>query len=201
MSRIKAVQQGTNAELIATAQALYPMSGLTLDLTPGDELGFWRDFKPESLTLLEHGLDFRDTGMIGGFYEDVVFDPPYVTKGGHKTSTIEAMNKRYGMLHVEKSPQLQWDLQIAPGVREAARLLKRKGRLWLKCMDYVTSGKVWWFTKDALAMLTEAGFKLEDEFILDGNPGPQPSLNLDGTPRRQVHAARAHSVLMIAVKK
>lgn len=225
MARIKAVQQGTNAALIATAQALYPMNGSVFDMTPGDELGFWKEFQPESLTLLAPITeDFRNVWCADGAFDHAVFDPPYVTKGGHKTSTIDEMNKRYGMLHVEKNPMDQWNLQILPGVAEANRLLKKKGLLWFKLQDYVTSGKVWWFTKMALAELEARGFKLIDEFILDGNPGPQPLTDrckaCDGTglftieqpvcprcdgagtiPRRQVHAARAHSVLMIAQKK
>lgn len=229
MARIKAVQQGNNAHLIATAQALYPMTGAVLDLTPGDEMGFWKEFQPEDLNYDQQ--DFRHTDWHAHMFDHVVFDPPYVTKGGHKTSTIDEMNQRYGMLHVEKNPMDQWNLQILPGVSEANRLLKKKGLLWFKLQDYVTSGKVWWFTKMALAELEARGFKLIDEFILDGNPGPQPLFDkckaCDGEgggwvsygdddwdreecspchgtgyiPRRQVHAARAHSVLMIAQKK
>jgi hypothetical protein len=104
--------------------------------------------------------------------------------------------------------------------------------------DYVTSGKIWWFTKMALQELAwtadgfdgeiVGGFDLVDEFILDGHPGPQPltdkckecagegTKSLSGMPgmlhcpacngtgkvsRRQVHARRAHSVLMVCKKK
>lgn len=197
---ITAVQQGTNAELVATAHALYPMGERVLDLTPGDELGFWSRVVPLGLHLLPPGRDFRRTGGRGGCWSDVVFDPPYVAKGGHSTSTIGAMNKRYGMLHVERNPDLQWRRQMVPGCVEAHRLLEPGGRLWFKLQDYVTGGRVHWFTKLALPALTDVGFTLVDEFILDGRPGPQPTRNPDGTPRRQVHARRAHSVLLIARK-
>jgi hypothetical protein len=198
VTRITAVQQGTNAQLIATAQALYPMSGQVFDMTPGPKLGFWSVFMPANLSLLHERDDFRQTCETSSQFDHVAFDPPYVTKGGHATSTISDMSERYGMLHVERSPMLQWRHQVLPGITEAHRLLKPGGLLWLKCMDYVTSGRVWWFSKLAFIALTTTGFDLVDEFILDGKPGPQPLTNLDGTPRRQVHAARAHSVLMIA---
>lgn len=68
-------------------------------------------------------------------------------------------------------------------------------------MDYVTGARVHWFTKLALDVLDDAGFDLVDEFILAGKPGPQPKTNPDGSPRRQVHARRAHSVLMIARRR
>lgn len=184
MTAVTAVQRGTNAELIATAQALYPMNGSVLDLTPGPKQGFWTKHRPDGLQLLPPELDFRKTGLTVT-YDHVVFDPPYVTKGGHSTSTIGEMSDRYGMLHVEKDPMAQWDRQIVPGMREAHRLLEPGGLLWWKMQDYVTSGKVWWFTKMALGALAWAGidfdgddivqgFDLIDEFILAGNPGPQP---------------------------
>ncbi len=198
MSVITAVQRGTNATLIATAQALYPMNGIVLDLTPGDKLGFWKVHRPDGLVLLDAGEDFRCVNWSSSTFDHVVFDPPYVAKGGHATSTIGEMNARYGMLHVEKNPQLQWERQILPGVTEARRLLKPGGLLWFKCMSYVTGGRVYWFAKLALPALDERCFDLVDEFILDGKPGPQPTMNRDGSARCQVHARNAHSFLMIA---
>lgn len=225
--RIKSVTQGTNAHLIATAQKLYPMNGAVLDLTPGEKLGFWKEFRPEILHLLGRDTDFRSTPFPPEVFDHVVFDPPYVAKGGHSTSTIPEMNKRYGMLHVERNPLMQWQYQILPGIREAHRLLVKDGLLWFKLQDYVTSGKVWWFTKESYRDLAVIGFDLEDEFILDGNPGPQPlttkcnacqgsgrvyqhmAISFEcpvcegvGTlPRIQKHAAKAHSVLQIARKR
>lgn len=220
MARIKAVQRGTNAALIATAQTLYPMDGTVLDLTPGDSLGFWKEHHPDGLELLPAGFDFRHTVYDDGQFDDVTFDPPYVTKGGHDTSTIDEMNVRYGMLHTEPTPMAQWERQIIPGIVEAKRILRRPskgqrgGRLWLKLQDYVTSGHKWWFAKLAYTALDMCGFDLIDEFILDGHTGPQPTTDrckaCDGlsdcdacygtgkVPRRQVHTASAHSVLLIA---
>jgi len=194
------VQRGTNADLIAAAQALYPMDGLVVDLTPGTKGGFWKKHQPDHLFLLPDSADFRRTHWPAGMFHHAVFDPPYVAKGGHKTSTIHEMNDRYGMLHVEKNPTLQWELQIIPGVKEAHRLLRRRGLLWWKLQDYVTAGRTHWFTKSALGELDAIGFELVDGFILDGKPGPQPKMNRDGTPRRQVHARNAHSELLIARK-
>lgn len=231
MSAITSVQEGTNGELIATAQALYPMNGLTLDMTPGTKQGFWSKFAPNNLVFLKAGSDFRSTSLQHGAFDDVVFDPPYVAPGGRSTSTIGEMNDRFGMQDTESTPFGQWNTQIVPGVWEAHRLLKPNGLLWFKCCDYVSSGKVHWFTKHALPMLDQVGFTLVDEFILAGHTGPQPLTDkckaCDGCgtvpqspgqpcdgyteceackgsgtkPRRQVHARRAHSVLMIARKR
>lgn len=198
---IKRVQRGTNGELIATAQNLHAFGARVLDLTPGEHMGMWNRIVPLDLRLLPPGRDFRRLSSASGAWTDVIFDPPYVAKGGHKTSTIHEMNVRYGMLHVEKNPRLQWQRQILPGLTESHRLLEPGGRLWFKCMDYVTNGAVYWFTKMALPELEARGFELVDEFILDGEPGPQPTRNRDGSRRRQVHARNAHSVLMIARKR
>lgn len=226
---ITRIQTGTNAELIATAQALYPMEGRVLDLTPGTAEGFWTKHRPDELGLLRDE-DFRRTELPGASYAHVVFDPPYVAKGGHKTSTISEMNDRYGMLHVEKNPELQWSRQIVPGIAEAHRLIADDGLLWFKCMDYVTAGRVHWFTKRALALFQATGwFELVDEFLLNGHTGPQPTTTkcgkckgsgqmsfglpsngpekcsfCDGAgaiPRRQVHARNTHSALLIARKR
>lgn len=198
--RIKSIQKGTNAQLIATAAQLYPLEGAVLDMTPGDELGFWHELMPPGLVLLPAGCDFRDTGANRADWDHIIYDPPYVTKGGHKTSTIDTMNRRYGMLEVEKAPLEQWTKVILPGVAEANRILKKGGLLWWKMQDYVTSGHVFWFTKMAYGEVEKRGFRLVDEFILDGNPGPQPLVNIDGTPRIQRHAAKAHSNLLICKK-
>lgn len=242
MKAIESIQRGNNAELIATAAQLYPLDGPVLDLTPGDEMGFWTRIVPAELYALVHG-DFRDATAPDalvrlngsraagaparrGEWRHVVFDPPYVTKGGHATSTTHDMNARYGMLHVERNPPAQWQLQIVPGVMHAYDLLAPGGLLWWKCMDYVTGGKIHWFTKMAYPLLNTLGFQLEDEFILHGHPGPQPKgrtrkcsackgtgrMRLGGfecdecegsgrEPSRQQHARRSHSVLLIARKK
>lgn len=256
MSRVTAVQwdedadvegldervfQGNNGSLVATVAQLYPLHGDVLDLTPGKALGFWNTIRPDGLVLLNGAapdlgpgltvrpIDFRAVPWPDAQFDHVVFDPPYVAKGGHDTSTLGEMNERYGMLTDGKNPREQWERVILPGLTEAARLLRSGGLLWFKCMDYVTGGKVHWFAKEALVELAQRGLVLEDEFILAGRPGPQPLTDrcraCDGTgevphpiplpagvtalpcascdgvgsrPRRQVHAARAHSVLLLA---
>ena len=121
--------------------------------------------------------------------------------GGRKASTIVHMNDRFGMHTTERTPSAQWDNQIVPGIVEAHWLLADRGLLWFKCMDYVWDGRVHWFSKLAYPVLTDVGFEPVDEFVLARMPGPQPTLNRVGTPRRQVHARHAHSVLMIAHRR
>lgn len=225
---ITAVQTGTNGALLLTAQALYPMVGPVLDLTPGEKRGFWTNFTPDHIDYLVADADFRTTGLPSDFWDHVVFDPPYVAPGGRATSTLDEMNDRYGMQDTAASPWEQWNTQIVLGVCEAHRLLRPKGLLWFKVCDYVSSGKVHWFTKHALPMLNQCGFDLVDEFILAGHTGPQPLTDkckacdgvgthridalgaelrcpeCNGTgskPRRQVHARKAHSNLLIARKR
>ncbi|MEI7547855.1 MAG: hypothetical protein WCK21_07330 [Actinomycetota bacterium] len=198
-SPITAIQYGNNADLIDVVRRLYPLDGPVLDLTYGVAGGFWKVFRPADLTAFgpTDGVDFTDTLLPVASFRHVVFDPPYVAPGGRSTSTIGAMNDRYGMHTAARTPEAQWET-IKLGITEAHRLLVPNGLLWLKVMDYVSSGKVHWFTKLALAALHDSAFELVDEFVLAGMPGPQPRTNRDGSLRRQVHARRAHSVLMIA---
>lgn len=227
--RIAAVHTvGNNSSLIASASRLYPLDGVVLDLTYGIEGGFWKVIRPAGLFWLPSSADFRATGLPDAAARHVIYDPPYVSKGGHDTSTITEMNERYGMLTEGRNPTQQWRQVIVPGLAEAARLCEPGGDVWFKLMDYVTGGKVHWFTKLALAEIERVGLRLEDEFVLVGSLGPQPldrtrkcprckgtgrlrptaALDLscadcDGLgkiPSVQQHAARTHSVLMICRK-
>ena len=199
---ITAVQYGTNADLIDVARRLYPLDGPVVDLTYGAAGGFWTVYRPLDLTTFgpSDGVDFTGTGLPDTTFRHVVFDPPYVAPGGRATSTIGAMNDRYGMHTAARSPEAQWAV-IKLGIAEAHRLLGAKGYLWLKVMDYVSSGRVHWYSKLALSVLDAVGFELVDEFVLVGRPGPQPTVNPDGSLRIQRHARRSHSVLLIAQKR
>jgi hypothetical protein len=77
------------------------------------------------------------------------------------------------------------------------RVLRPGGRLLAKVSDYVSSGKLFPGRHHLMVAALAAGFELLDEFVHASGTGPQPSLNLDGTPRRQIHSRRAHSYLLV----
>lgn len=203
---IKAANDWTsNAELIADVAELYlKPDDIVVDVTYG--LGtFWNKVTPKNL--IAHDLDTTKGDGVhwGDLPEDdnsvdvVVFDPPYVAPGGRKTSTLGDMNGRFGMQMTAANPKAQWQ-NIIPGLEEAHRVLKPNEDLWFKCMNYIWAGKLQRAKVWADDEFDRIGFKVVDEFIRVGSPGPQPTKNRDGSPRRQVHARNNASFLIIARK-
>ena len=202
-----------NGWLIAMAARLWIRpDDLVVDVTYG-EGGFWTHCRPRHLIAHDlykgDGVDFRSLPEADGSVDVVVFDPAYVPPGGRETSTIKDMHDRYGMAQTPKTVEENAAL-IAAGIKEAGRVLRPAksnvdgitqagpgGRLIAKTMDFIWSGKLqqgrrW--VEDAAA---EAGLRKVDEFVHVSGTGPQPKVNLDGTPRRQVHSRRSHSFLEV----
>jgi len=189
----------SNAELIADVAKLYiSPTAKVVDLTYGKGI-WWKKFRPDDLTISEHDFrllpsDWRNT------FDVVAFDPPYVSLGGRSTSTIPQMTDHYGLIDAQRSPAALHVYNME-GLQEAVRVARPGGLVLVKYMDYVSSGKlqpcVQWLLRDADFL----GLQLFDRFIHVGNPGPQPTKNLDGSPRRQVHARRNLSELFVFKKE
>ena len=120
--------------------------------------------------------------------------------GGRTTSTIPRFLEGYGLRDAAKTPEGLHAYNML-GAMEAARITRPGGKVLVKCMDYVSSGRTQqatrWMIED---VEEETPLRLIEKFIHVGNPGPQPKRNLDGTERRQVHARNNYSVLYIFQK-
>lgn len=204
MTVLAADRWPSNAELIkAVADLGHINDGMTaLDPTYGKGV-WWKLFRPHNLTVHDikiDGVDFRNLPHKNGSFWLVAYDPPYVSPGGRKTSTVPAFQQQYGMDKTPKSPEkLQCEL-INPGLTEVYRVVCKKGRVLVKCQDYISSGKLWLGRHETLTHALSLGFKVIDIFEHIGNPGMQPTMNLDGSPRRQVHARRNLSTLFVLQK-
>ena len=122
-----------NAEMFVDVFALHVKPGAVIvDPTYG-EGNFY--------TLLDHpitahdkykgdGVDWGDLPEADGSVDVVVFDPPYVARGGRKTSTLakDGMIDAYGMDSAAHSPEALWT-DIERGIDEAWRALKPM-RVW-----------------------------------------------------------------------
>ena len=75
------------------------------------------------------------------------------------------------------------------GLTEAVRVSRRL--VLVKCMTYVSSGKLWLGEFLTLKHALDLGCRLEDRFIHVGGVGPDPK------DRRQVHARNNASVLYV----
>jgi hypothetical protein len=192
-----------NGDLIAEVAKLWMKPEYTVvDITSGNQK-WWTKFRPEDLICHDldpekgDGVDFRALPEEDGSVDVVVFDPPFVSVGGRKTSTITGMLESYGLVHAPNTPAGVDDL-IYEGITEAARIVRTGGFLWLKCMSYISSGKFHQGHNIAVNNALFDGYWTQvDEFIHHSGPGPQPTTNLDGTPRRQVHSRNVHSFLCI----
>lgn len=188
-----------NGELIAEVAKLWiGPRDLVVDVTWGRG-NFWTAFTPLFLVahdLTHDGVDFRKLPENDGSVDVVVFDPPHLAPGGRATSTVPDMHNRYGTLTAPRTVREVDELHAA-GIQEAARVLCKGGRLLVKCLDYVSSGRYHAGRHNVVCSALQAGFEQVDEFILVSGLGPQPQRNRDGSPRRQIHSRRAHSFLCV----
>lgn len=185
----------TNGEMIADAAELYfpPEPCTVLDPTYGRGK-WWTVYRPPLLyphDIARDGVDFRDLPYVDDNFDAVAFDPPYVSVGGRKTTTLLDHHDRYGLTNAPRSPRGVQRL-IEDGFQEATRVTRPGGVILVKCQDYISSGKLWPGTYHTTDFGFRLGLELLDrwEFLGNGHR-PQPK------GRRQVHARRNYSTLLI----
>jgi tRNA G10 N-methylase Trm11 len=187
------VRCATNGPLIAAAAQLWiGPDDLVLDATYGRG-NFWTKIRPARLVahdLALDGVDFRQLPEGDASVDVVVFDPPYIAQGGRQSSTTPDFLDRYGLVDVPKTVSGLNEL-VAAGIKEALRVLKPKGRLMVKCMDYINGGKLILGRHHVVTTALALGMEQVDEFIHYSGTGPQP-------PReRQLHSRHAHNFLCV----
>ena len=194
---ITSVIGGSNGHLMAEIAPLWiDGRGDVLDTTYGRGR-FWTEYRPEKLytndlnpeSPADHHFDFRDLPWCSPFGV-VVFDPPYVCKGGRETSGIEEMDDRYGLVGAPATPAEMRKLH-ADGLVECERVLTVGGTLLVKMGDYISSGHYQSGLNHLTFVTTMLGLEQVDLFIHYTHPGPQPK------GRRQVHGRRAHTYLVV----
>lgn len=139
-------------------------------------------------TAYSEGHDFRSMPFDDNSFDVVAYDPPYAAKGGRDTSTIDDMDARFGLHDAPPTPIMLQDL-IDDGLTEAVRVSRRL--VLVKCMTYVSSGKLWLGEFLTLQHALHLGCRLEDRFIHVGGIGPDPK------DRRQIHARNNASMLYV----
>ena len=205
VTAVKSVVPGKNADVIEQAARLWLKdTDRVLDMTFGKG-AFWKKYRPYHLVEGDlnptkgDGFDFRARPEPDETFDVVVLDPPYVSQGGRKTSTIPDFTDAYGLDDAPGTAD-EIDELVYDGMQEAKRLLVPNGFLFVKTMDYITSGKFHQGHQRVVDSAWGMGLEQVDEFVHVSGTGPQPTKNLDGSPRRQVHSRRAHSFLCIFQK-
>lgn len=111
---------------------------------------------------------------------------------GNSGTATASVDDRYGVdgyMPIAERHQL-----ILDGLAECVRVLKVGGRLLVKVQDQVASGRVWWQTDLVTRAAEERGCRKVDALLfLGGRSQPKG--------RRQVHARRNYSTLLVFVKE
>lgn len=188
----------TNGDLMLSLVALrYLRTGsATLDPTYGYGT-WWKKWRPDVLRrhdidpakAPDGPMDFTALDYDDFAFEVVAFDPPYKLNGAATGS-----DERYGV-HIPSTWQERMSL-MRVGMTECHRVTRPGGLLLVKCQQQVSSGKVRWQDYEMHAHGLSLGLELEDRFDMLGYR-PQPTTNPNGTPRRQVHARRNASTLLV----
>lgn len=200
-----AVRKGTNATIIRDCVTLGyipdAVGSAVLDVTWG--LGkFWTLVHPAGLLGSDLDpaksptgtlVDFTALPYADGFARAVIFDPPYKLDPSPSASgpSYSNMNHKYGVI-VGTSPAVLHPL-ICEGITECVRVLGKKGHLLVKCQAQINSGREYWQDREFADHAEAQGCKMVDRFDLVGHR-PQPA------GRRQLHARRNHSTLLVFKK-
>lgn len=196
----------TNADLVVDLVRLGYILDTDSVLDPTFGRGkWWTKFRPVNLTTHDRytldGVDFRALPHDADSFDVVAFDPPYVCPGGIRSSTTKDLHDRFGMASGAKEKEADRDFRtpaelqdlIDAGLAECFRVVRPRGLVLVKCMDYVTSGKLWIGTHRTLCAALALGFECVDRFEHVGGTGPQ-------SQTRQVHARRNLSTLFVLKK-
>lgn len=190
----------TNGELIRDVWDMYVAprwdEPRCMDVTYGRG-GWWTEIHPEQLVthdIKTDGVDFRNLPHDDRSFDAVFFDPDYIAPGGRKTSTIPDFNDRYGLKPEYETPKSLEDNWLKPGLDECLRVTDAHGLVFMKCANYVTSGKLWLGAYNMIRYgqgLTHPDVKVYDIIVHVSGTGPQPK------GRRKLHARSNSSVLLV----
>lgn len=164
---------GTNADLFPDIVRLYvPEGSVIADVTFGKGV-FWRHVDVSRYVFktsdLKDGIDFRSLPYADGSIDALVLDPGYL----HDGKTVhKALNENYRNNHEPTTSHESVIRLYAGGILEAARVLKRKGIIVVKCQDETESNKQRLSHVELIQILERFGFEIVDLFVLvrDRNP-------------------------------
>lgn len=180
---------GTNAELLPDVMGMYAKSGdRIVDVTYGKGV-FWKNINLDdydfSGTDLKDGICFTDLPYDSDSVDILVLDPPYM----HGGATVkESINKCYRNQNTSHESVIRL---YAAGMLEASRVLKKKGKIFIKCQDEIESGKQRISHMEILQLMQLFGFNCLDIFVLVQSTKPAARFNYQKTARKN------HSYMLI----
>ena len=207
---IVSAHTGANAGVFAKVLSLHvPKGSRIADVTYGRG-AFWRDVNDTDYDLLasdiETGTDCRSLPYENDSLDAVVFDPPYM-EGFFRDRGSKAAGGSHGVFRERYShgsetagSTAKWhdaviELYVSGG-REAARVLKKGGRLIVKCQDAVSAGRQRLTHVEIVNAYSRIGFECDDLFVLVRSNKPSVSRMI-----KQKHARKNHSYFLVFVKR
>ena len=203
-AQVVSIVTGNNADLIAEVARLYiPDGAQVADVTWGKG-AFWKKVDTSSFTVQGSDVaphiggygdivqaDFRELPYADESFDVVVLDPPYVHNPGKHMTDARYNNAATttGMSHNDIR-NLYRD-----GMREAMRVLRPGGRIFVKGKDEIESGKQCWSQTELLLDATSLGLYGKDSFVL-----VPTSRTAMGRWTKQLHARKVHSFLWVFEK-
>ena len=189
--------KGNNSDLLASAFNLYvPEGSVVADVTFGKGV-FWRNIdKTRYLPIIsdkkpgfniDARVDFRSLPYRDGSIDAVMFDPPYLSGGD---TVVEHINKQYSC--DARTSHQGIIRRYTAGIVECSRVLKKRGRIFIKCQDETVSGKQRFTHLELIKILEMLGYLILDLFILTTPATPCMRHNYQKSARKN------HSYLIVA---
>mgnify|MGYP002355643213 FL=1 len=155
---------GTNADQFPDVLEMYVPEGATVaDVTYGKGV-FWRNIPDGKYNLLatdlQTGTDFSRLPYENQSIDALVLDPPYMHGGVTVKASINECYKNQNTSHASVVRL------YAAGILEAARVLRKKGRIIVKTQDEIESGKQRLTHVELINILESFGFCILDIFVL-----------------------------------
>ena len=161
------------------------------------------DLTPDPIDVIAEALSRRTPAEVGGEPITDAYLPRGVavvvanalTEAGLQVIPISAGLKPEWLTRMANACRNMQDRMrlCIDGITECHRVLKPGGHLLVKCQDQVCSGHVRWQTIEFAGHAVELGSRLVDQLHL-------PSYRPQPAGRRQIHARRNYSTLLVLRK-
>ena len=201
MPLVYSCYKGVNADVVAAAAKLHIRPGdIVADVTYGRGK-FWDKTDMFRVTLLrsdvDNGLnsaivsqaDFRDLPYADSSLDGLFLDPPY----RHRSGDASVVEGRYGLTHSPVTHEGVVRL-YGLGLIEAARVLRKGGRIFVKCQDETTGRQLKLTHVEIIQLMQVYGYTVVDLFVLMQQSAPPPS---GAREDNQVTARKNHSYLIV----